>query len=313
MIVQSPDTNMTEPYASYIAKRNQNIANVLEEVTSHDIQLCPRAILEEERVSKEGLVYGVVVNKLRDGLKSILYESNSAKGIAAANLSEAIQYSRQELQKGNRVRVKDSGQSDSQGQYIAENLDQVATYFDLAGEDCVLMPNIKEVNHRTSVGVIYLGSLGVFCYLGREYSTKNCDKEVYGGTEIGLFALKNQSAVQKVAHTLEIPSKLFEVGLQSIAKYKKCVKTLGRVSVDVLQGVTDIEEDFYDSVDITPRVGGATPAEVLAIKEVVEDNETICYANSRLIYDPQKTILTGKNFVNTDSLIINAEVKETTK
>jgi hypothetical protein len=114
----------------------------------------------------------------------------------------------------------------------------------------------------------------------------------------------------EVCRKLETPFKVYATGYEALKRYSKVAISCGRVSVDVIEGITDSGEVIRDVVDITPRVGGATPAEVLAIRELDKHQATLCYASSRLIYDPKAPTETGVNFIDTDSLIINAAVSE---
>ncbi len=85
-----------------------------------------------------------------------------------------------------------------------------------------------------------------------------------------------------------------------------CIQ-VGRVSIDVLNGKADNGDNVQSAVDVTPRVGGATPAEVLAMA-AMRQALTVCYASSRLFYSPVSKPTSGTIFIDSPELIINAEI-----
>jgi hypothetical protein len=320
MIFQSPESDMPEPYKTYVRERNDSIAEVLADVVQGaDVQLCPRAVLEEEvEVDESGIVYGAVVSKLAEGYKSLLYEGGlqdlSKVGVSTGDYNEAEEFALKELEAGNRVRVKDPKESDGNGQYVIENIGELGAVFgeiaaDTGGE-VVLMPNLEEISHRVSVGHINLGRYGVFGYLGNEQSLARGGSEVYGGTEMGLFTAGHTENMRLVEESLDIPHALSELGSKTIEEYERIAIRLGRVSVDLVQGVTGSGETVQAAIDITPRVGGVTPAEVLALRDVSRSPDSVCFARSRLLYGPDEKPTTGSNFLDSEDLIINAEIVE---
>jgi hypothetical protein len=171
------------------------------------------------------------------------------------------------------------------------------------------MPHLNELLHRVSVGRINLGRFGVYSYFGTEDNIIHDGQNVYGGTSIGLFA-NSYAGRSLVVRKLEIPEHLVNAGLAAIEHYHQIASTIGRVSVDVIEGITDNGSRLTSVVDITPRVGGVTPAEILAIGEVGDNRESICFSTSQLIYNPEYIPKTGKNFIETNTLIINARIDE---
>ncbi len=235
-------------------------------------------------------------------------------GIACTSLEVAIPYAKSQFKTGNRIRVKNACESDGQGQQTVETIDQLTEAFsDLCASEhgAILMPHLETILDRISVGRIALGSLGTFNYFGREEVFLREGVQVYGGTRLGLFSSSSANSGRLVEDRLEISPELAKLGLHALIKYSKLVLKMGRVSVDVLSGLTDNGTKLGVVVDITPRVGGATPAEVLAIREVQEKKGAICFASSRLLYNPKLKPTTGVNFVDTSTLIINGTVEET--
>lgn len=321
MIRSSPESDMPEPYFSYVAERNAAIGQELAEVVGDaDVQLCPRAITPEERVfdSDAALVYGTVVYDEQQGYKSVLYEDAFAEssgeqgGIFTTDIDAAVSYATAQFKDGNRVRVKDPYESDSRGQITVAEPDELTDALkELQAEaGIVLMPNLASIQHRLSVGRIALGQHGTFEYVGSEEQVDHGDKLAYGGTDLGLYAAGDHAARAAAGRRIDAPPDLVARGVQALDRYGQLVAEMGRASVDVVQGVTDNGSTVRSVIDITPRVGGATPAEVLAIKELVADERRVCFAASRLLYQPAAVPTTGRNFLQADALIINARVND---
>ena len=321
MIVQSPESEMPEPYTTYVRQRSAAIADVLGSVMSGvNVQLCPRAILENERIyNGNSLVYGAVVERHADGYKSVLYSDafgdQKSDGLATDDLEEALGYAESQFSLGNRVRLKDPRESDGNGQYLLEGVDRVEAAFTSATENSefgvVMMPHLVDILHRVSVGSIQMGETGTYTYLGTEQAIDHNGKEVYGGTSIGLYREgASPDSQHEVRKRLDVPCYLAELGIRAIQQYSVVASRVGRVSVDVVEGYTDSGQKMRSVIDITPRVGGVTPAEVMAVRELHANPGAVCFATSRLIYYPETSPATGKNFVDTPTLAINAQVDE---
>ena len=314
MIIQSPESAMPEPFKTYVRQRSEAIAKVLQDVVGDsEVQLCPRAITPDEQFFADGIVYGAIVDKPQDGYKSVLYSTPlDSHGISTSNVEIAASYGAQQFKKGNRVRIKDPRESDGQGQFtLSSDAELASTFASLTnGHEygAVLMPRLEHVQRRISVGRIALGSFGKFTYVGHEQTTTHEGQEVYGGTTLGLFHSGSQRGRELAESTLGIPSYLTQIGLDALNKYAKLAVHAGRVSVDVIEGTTGSGETLRDCIDITPRVGGTTPAEVLAIREIQDEQAAVAFASSQLFYNPKSRPSTGLNFIDTDTLIINARI-----
>lgn len=319
MITHSPESTMDEPYRSYVRQRSQMIANIMEGIVQEqDVQLCPRAITSDDRLFDDtAITYGAVVRDMSHGDKSILYDHRfnlpNQLGIATNDEDEAVAYVSRQFTLGNRVRVKDAVESDGRGQHTIETEEDARRVFsDLQlnnRSDVVLMPHL-EIQRRISVGRIALGSLGKFYYLGDEFTTQHHQDTVYGGTTLGLFHESKSDGRVAAEQQMDISPAAVSLGLYAINQYDHVALSADRVSVDVIEGYTDNGTFVRNVVDLTPRVGGTTPAEILAIQEVVDDPSSLAIARSQLLYQPKIRPSTGVNFVDTDSLIINAEVLE---
>jgi len=167
MITQSPESYMPEPYKTYIKQRSESISKTLIPIIGDaDIQLCPRAITENERIFSDpnSQIYGAVVKEVEHGHKSILYSdlfNNS--GIATTDLESAILYATDQFQKGNRIRVKDPSESGGYGQHTIKSIDQLAPIFNQItnGNEfgIVLMPYMNKIINRLSIGKVALKGL----------------------------------------------------------------------------------------------------------------------------------------------------------
>ena len=320
MIVQSPESEMSEPFKTWVRQRSESIARVLKEVVGDsNVQLCPRAITPDEQIFPEATscVYGVVVREKKDGYKSILYTDNFGHrhGITTSNPEDAVTYVTSQIRKGNRVRMKDPRESDSQGQHTVESVDQMMPIFEEIVKNtelgCVFMPYLPVIRERISVGRIVLGQFGAYTYFGREETTLRDNTVVYGGTELGLFRSNMSEAEISVRKHFGIPPKLTDLGKTALDRYSRVAISIGRVSVDVIEGITDSGETICDVIDLTPRAGGTTPAEILAIREIHQGKDSPCYASSKLIYNPNLNTRpkSGINFIDTDTLIVNGQIQ----
>lgn len=318
MIIQSPESEMPEPFRTYVEQRSESISNVMRLfLDDDDVQLCPRAILPEELIFDDNArIYGAVVDDLRKGYKSILYGELdfNGKGIVTDFVFSATQFAEKQFQKGNRVRIKDPLESDGKGQYTVETLDEVEELFasrNSSNKELVVMPHLDKIDDRISIGRIILSGIGAYYYVGREQIIAFDGDDVYGGTELALFSSTEMDGAceAEAERQLEIPHHLTLLGRNTLHNYPKVSIGQGsRVSVDIISGYTDNGDHFEAVVDITPRVSGATPAEVLALREMAGFEYGVCMATSRLIYDPTERPQTGTNFVDTDTLIINAKL-----
>ncbi len=315
-IIHAPESPMPEPYKTYVAQRAENIAAVLGSIralqTEQDMQLCSRAITPDE-VLVDGDVYGCVVGDTNAGYKSVLYKSNNS-GIATHSAEDALRYVEASLHMGNRVRMKDPRESDGMGQSVVETCEQaeaVLEAFDaLSTTGIVLMPHIARITDRLSFGRINLEGAGSFQYVGREEVLRRNGGELFAGADIAL-SRGDSLHVERAMRQLHIEPRALEVAERAIARFKTHAIRSGRVSVDVLSGYTDSGKKITAAVDVTPRVGGNTPAEVLAISALMAYRSGIAYASGRLVYDPRSASRPedATTFVDTDTLLIHARVQ----
>jgi hypothetical protein len=133
---------------------------------------------------------------------------------------------------------------------------------------------------------------------------------VLGGSDIALS--RGCVFVEHAVKKMELNPEAIALGRRALRSYAASVLQLGRANVDVLIGRTDNGEKLVTAVDVSPRMGGTTPAEVLAIREIATRSAKVpevYQASARLLYDSDERPRTGKNFVDTPTLIINANVE----
>jgi hypothetical protein len=221
-------------------------------------------VLEQLFQGDNDLVYGVVVRDSHHGYKSVLYADTFAActkyGIATQSAEAATAYASGQFKQGNRVRLKDPRESDGQGQHTVETIEQLLNIFHAIGaeSDCglVVMPHLKKIVHRICAGTIALGNAGIFHYLAGEELTHHNGTEVFGGTTIGVFRDTAPGRQREIEQRLDIPPHLAGLGQTALQAYAHLALIPGRVSVDVVEGITDNGTCIQDVVDITPRVAG---------------------------------------------------------
>lgn len=315
MIKNSPESPMPEPYRGYVEQRAQAIANTLEPVVDGtDIQLCPRAIAPEEQLFADGIVYGCVVEQPQDGYKSALYTTGNA-GIHARFYEQAGVYADQIFEQGNRVRVKHPDQLNGHGQYTVESIDELYTQLDsydqFDSNGIVLMPHLTHIDDRFSAGRINLGTSGNYEYIGRELMGIHDGEETFIGGDLIVARHDARLQLDKAAEKHTIPATVRRLARRTLDAYAAQVIHAGRYSVDIISGTTDNGQRLIAATDITPRVGGHTPTESMAIAALHENDATVAFASGRLHYDPSERITpSGVRFIDTPSLIMSAEVQE---
>lgn len=329
MIIQSPESPMPEPYKTYVDERAASIAETLTLIVGEqtNVQLCPRAILPEEVyfTDPSAIVYGSVVNHLKDGEKSVLYAkdaSTSTDGVVAHCPHAGLAYAKRILDSGNRIRFKDPRESDGRGQSILSSAAEAETalfnFSALHESGAVLMPHIATVKDRFSIGQIRLGELGVFSYIGREFITARDGQDSYGGADLAVIQGNTINSLEHAALKLDIPTSAIGAAKDALHRFKRVVRHAGRASVDILCGEMDNGAVLNAVVDITPRVGNNTPPELEAIKALLSEDATtphIAYSSARLHYNPQSASIdpNATRYIDTETLVATASVSELEK
>jgi len=297
-IVASPTSPMPEPYRSYVAERSAALAGVMDDFLPPGlgVQLCPKAIMPDEVVVGEhDVVYGAVVQKPADGLKSVLYAESGDRGGMAYSAAEAVNLAQGFLAQGERVRIKDPAESDGRGQHTVDGESGVAaiagTYPGIAEHGLVIMPHLEIADDgRFSVGMVDFGPGGAGIRIAREFTTTHPDgSQVRGGGELAMVRSGDEEALTIASQELGVPERVISAGLEAIERYLKIAKRVGCVSVDVISGKTDSGRDLTLVVDITPRVNGFSGEEVLAMRELAQNPDAqVVFAHDHLSYNANR-------------------------
>ena len=152
-----------------------------------------------------------------------------------------------------------------------------------------------------SVGAIKIGKF-VYLHIGREKTATYNGKEVYGGTNGVVVKAGDNTALELACIELDIDPSIVELGLEALRRYCKLASS-GLVSVDIL---TDGKSRYV--VDLTPRIGGATPMQVVAIDALRQEsryqhNPTRVLAQSELLYNPGPDDNYGIIFADTTKVL----------
>jgi hypothetical protein len=289
------------------------------------VQLCPRPITPDERVFDTGLVYGAVVEDPKDGLKSVLNRpefEGLTSGILAFSLSQALDYALELFARDERVRIKDPMASNSEGQHIAETLEDVErivlAYPNLAETGLMLMPHLARVDNRYTVGRLDLGPHGSYDYMGHEVETVDDHGHiVFGGGDIAVARTEDVLALEAARRRLGIAPQVLAMGRVALRRFAGIAAIAGRVSFDILTGVTDGGRQLTEVVDMTARVGGHDPLKVELIRASQAGNVRVAYGSGRLHYAQPGEILrvprAGKNvYIDTPTLVSTTEITDIT-
>jgi hypothetical protein len=82
------------------------------------------------------------------------------------------------------------------------------------------------------------------------------------------------------------------------------------VSVDIIDGDAGPHLPHRYVADLTPRVGGTTSAETLAIRALQSEPTGTCFVESNLLYNPQHRPSTGLVFIDAPDLLGHAHITQ---
>ena len=297
-------------YAEPIKQRSYKIGAVLRRILPADTQIVlgsgpimheeARGLRSKTSQGRPLVIIGTVVKAPSDGYKSALYGLNTpgtndltGSGIATDCFKCLAKYREYQENIGNLTRIKDPKASDSNGQFVVNNLNETFHAVKEIGNgknvEVVAMPNLQVINDRISVGLINLGKFGIYLHIGREKTAMYNGKEVYGGTKGVVVKAGDKIALELAYIELDIDPSIVELGLEALRRYCKLASS-GLVSVDVISGFAENGEEFEGVVDVTPRIGGATPMQIVAIEALRQEsryqhNPTRVLAKSHLLYN----------------------------
>ena len=296
-------------YAVPIAQRSAKIGLFIAGFTSSDAQIVlgsrplsdgeARGLRSKTPQGRPLVFIGTVVKVPSDGYKSALYGLNTpgtvdltGSGIATDCIKCLAKYREDQEKEDSPTRIKDPKASDSNGQFVVENPDEMYSAVNEIGNgekvEVVAMPNLQEIKDRISVGAIKIGKF-VYLHIGREKTATYNGKEVYGGTNGVVVKAGDNTALELACIELDIDPSIVELGLEALRRYCKLASS-GLVSVDVISGFAENGEEFEGVVDVTPRIGGATPMQIVAIEALRQEsryqhNPTRVLAKSHLLYN----------------------------
>ena len=221
-------------------------------------------------------------------------------------------------QQGFNVRLKEPDQSDGDGQLrVADQSDLAKTIARYHPEYVVCKGIVLEANMEEATTV----SVGQTTIAGRDYSHIAFQKDIrdkgrtmYGGAVMRIFRkgldhlAQNHFQESHIAIAVQQSYQMYEA-------YGDLDPKLSRASFDILQGY-DARGNFSSGVtDQTFRLGGSSPAEVLAIEYLnTNPNADFIDAEVTLDYDPKLPIeKLAEVFLNQPTLRITAKLMENDK
>jgi hypothetical protein len=309
--LETPEIPPPGYLAEYTVDRNRAIARVVatliggafSEASAADVP--PGAYVIPDRplyrhealplgIKDEGDLFGGVVTTKLHHDKAILhplvngsttapgeYSHNFSKAISGAVLPGYTAFIPDDVRKaftqlqsdGFEVRCKDPSCEGGNGQQIVSDLAQLEYLIaqmsleKIASEGAVLEPNILDPV-TLSIGQIYLDG-EYFSYFGDQQSTLLDGNSTYGGTTLTMF----RGDLANLSNRLEDSTTKTAVDQARVVHdaYSHYDPTISRLNFDVVQG-GDTNGNFHSGVvDQSLRIGGASPAEVIAIRELSAD------------------------------------------
>jgi hypothetical protein len=199
------------------------------------------------------------------------------RGYTAFSIEQAMKAGRQLLQCG-AVRVKAAGACGGKGQWVVNDCAQLrACLAELDTEGCisegvVLEENLEQCTTLSVGQVVVAGH--VVSYHGTQYTTRdNAGGSAYGGSD--LVAVRGDFA--SLLSTELTPSQ--RLGVQQAQRFHDCVQRAypdffaSRINYDVVQGVASDGAWKSGVLEQSWRIGGATSAEVAALRAFNLDPE----------------------------------------
>lgn len=193
------------------------------------------------------------------------------------------------LRQGYLARIKDADQSDADGQYIVEHPGQfksLHTQFPItkvAQSGVVVEANIDSPT-TLSIGTVYIAGR-YYSYYGTQQNVIHDGRKVYGGTTLTLFNGDLEMLTRYVGNNPQL-KKAVEQAQTVHSLYSHYDPLISRGNYDVVVG-----DNLSGVTDQSLRVGGATPAELVAI-EALNTNPNLTYVTSQvaLEYNPRTQV-----------------------
>jgi len=293
-----------EPYRTYYAERNGNIARYLadilgfgflglvEQFEGNNKYIVPpktitMSLLKEIGIRSEANFYGLAISDIdlvdkqifqlgrsQNGFAGLVreYVLNGYKAKGKNDLKKAVETM---LETSGEARIKKLGVSDGRGQRVVENSSKIGLLECSDDEVVVVEPNLVDKS-TISVGRAIVGS-NEYSFIahqindvapedGRDRYMGANPVRVVRGDLYNLFTIKLQNR-ERIA-----VAKAIGFDKEYLNYYKPLAS---RISYDVLFGRDRKGNNLSGITDITGRLGGTCPALVLAIKDILEDAREI--------------------------------------
>jgi len=224
----------------------------------------------------------------------------------------------------NKIRVKRPNESDMQGQETLENLEEAKLYLtnktnikNIQQEGIVLEIEVEEPS-TISIGHINIAGTELIT-ISEQKDTKDLQgNTVFGG---GIVHIMHPNSIENF-----IKKQPKDKKAQYIDAYNKAhrmYQLLGNLSavcskfsLDILQGKDSRGNNVSGIIDISSRVSGTTPAEVLALPYLINTENKSVTVDVDLEYNPEliiekkdnENLPTNNIFVDTPTLLLTAQV-----
>jgi hypothetical protein len=198
-------------------------------------------------------------------------------GFSVFSAADAHRALRQLQAEGYVVRGKDPTRDGSGGQWVIKDEAHLNSIMASLPEEQILNHGlVLESNLETletlSIGQIYLNGKFYSYYGNQESTTSPKGNQTYGGTTLTMM----RGPFEDLAQSVDDPhlSRAIEQARTVYSAYSVYDPLISRANFDVVQGQTANHEFLSGVVDQSLRIGGATPAEVMAIEALQRDPST---------------------------------------
>ena len=195
-------------------------------------------------------------------------------GFSVFSTADAHRAFRQLQAEGYVVRGKDPTRDGSGGQWVIKDEAHLDSIMGSLPEEQILNHGlVLESNLETletlSVGQIYLNGKFYSYYGNQESTTSPKGNQTYGGTTLTMM----RGPFEDLARSIDDPhlAQAVEQARTVYSAYSVYDPLISRANFDVVQGQTANREFLSGVVDQSLRIGGATPAEIMAIEALQKD------------------------------------------
>jgi len=198
------------------------------------------------------------------------------RGFTVFSIEDAREAGRRLLKEGP-FRVKPVQAKAGRGQVVMRDASALESYLatlnaeELATWGLVLEENLENVT-TYSVGQVHLGGLVASYYGTQRLARDHGGESVYGGSDLKLYRGGYESLLD-AAPTDELQRAVAKARVYDAAA-RSCYPTLiaSRLNYDVVQGTDASGKLRYGVLEHSWRIGGASGAEILALRAFADDN-----------------------------------------